>query len=191
MVAFNTNFKLMEIIPVSGAKGLSHTIAASAVVDNGDGTVKLTLSVAHGLLADSVVYVEGTTNYDGLRLITAIPSSTTISIKAPFVAETPGGTETVKVAIKAKRDFMFFGFRLHLSAAPTTSENIIVTADSNLGSKFDLLLYTLDLAGSTDIIYAVADNENLPRRKDDIIRFAWDNTDTSDFGLEIIFSPLN
>jgi len=163
MVAFNELAKYLEIIPVTGAKGLAHTIAATAVADNENGTVKLTTTADHGLLAGSVVYIEGTTNYNGLRKITNVPATDEIDIIAPYKAETPGGTETIKVAVKSQKDYTFFGFRLHLSAAPTTSENITLTVDSDLGSAYDLKLYTLDLAGITDLIYAVNDNERLPR----------------------------
>ena len=191
MVAFNQSVKYIDIIEVFGDGALNHSIDAVAASDNGDGSVMLTLDADHGLLAGSVVYIEGTTNYDGLRMIKAVPETDEISIIAPFVAETPGGTETVKVAIKSKRDYVFCGFRLHLGAAPTTSENLVITADSALDDNFDLKLYDYDLAGTTDLIYAVDTNENLPRKKDDLIRFAWSNTDGKDFGLEIFYAPLN
>jgi hypothetical protein len=190
MISYNTKMSYVEIIPVTGAKGLSHTIAATAIADNGNGTVRVTLAAAHGLLAGSVVYIEGTTNYNGLREIVNVAAATTIDIRATYKAETPAGTETVKVAIVAKKGYYFAGLRLHLSAAPTTSENLTITLDSHLGAAWDTVIYSKDLATVINLVYALDEAENLPFHEDDILRVAWANTDLSTFGLELIYKPL-
>lgn len=189
MTARNTLNEYIDVIRVSGAKAISHVLAATAVVDNGDGTVKLTASAAHGLLAGSVVYIENTDSYDGLREITAIPAAATFSIKAPFVAETTANADTVKIAIASKKDYRWLGYRIHFTSAPGQADLITVTVDSGKGSKFDTLIYTKDLDTVKDFEY-INPNKDLPFSQDDILRIAWPNVDSETFGLELFYSPL-
>lgn len=190
MFSYNTGMEYVEAVPVSGTKGLSHTIANTAVVDNGDGTVKMTLSAAHGLLAGSVVLIEGTTHYDGLRKIEAIPSTTTINIKASYKAEVPAGTETVKVAIVPGRPFKLLGIRAHLADGGSTEENLTLTLDSHRGAAWDVALKAQAMGDLTDLNWVFPETENMPFHKDDIIRLDWDNTDGATFGIELLYKPL-
>lgn len=187
MFSFNTGMEYVEAVPVTGTKGLSHTLAATAAVDNGDGTVTLTLSAAHGLLAGSVVYIEGTTNYDGLRKIVSVPETDEIAIKAPYKAETPAGTETVKVAIAPGRPFKLLGIRGHFTSGGATDEDMTVTLDSHRGAAFDAVLKTQAMESIADLNWVFPEANNLPFHKDDVIRLAWDNTDTFTFGMEILY----
>lgn len=191
MTGFNNEFTVIDTIKVTGAGSIDGiTLAASAAADNGDGTVKLTCTGAHGLLAGSQVYIEGTTNYDGLRTVIDIPAAATFDIIAPFVAETPAGTETVKVAAVAKKAFKFLGFRLHLSAAVAQADVFKITLDADKGAAWDIVLYSNDLNSETDVEY-INSNKDLPFEADDILRFAWPNADSRTFGLEIFVQPLN
>lgn len=179
---------IYDEIKITGTGALNATIDATAVVDNSDGTVKLTTSAAHGFLAGSIVYIEGTTNYDGLAEIVSVPSTTTFNIKAKYVAETPAGTETVKIAVKPRNEkWEFVGYSIHLSAAPTTSENFTITLDAIDGAAYDVLQYSRDFssASDTDIIYTVPKGERVPKKKDDILRVAWTNTDGRTYGLKL------
>lgn len=179
-------------IKVSGTGALNATLAATAVVQVGDvalGEVKFTTSAAHGFLAGSHVIIEGTTNYDGVHEITSVPSTTTFQIKHAYTAETPAGTETVKIAIKPNAPFQFVGFSIHLSAAPTTSENFTITVDANDGSAFDVNIYTRDFStdSDVDIIWTMPDDDQQIYKKDDLIRVAWTNTDGRTYGIKLWF----
>ena len=191
MISYNDGLKYVEALPITGAGALAATLAAEVdVIDNGDGTVTLTADAAHGFLAGSVVFIEGTVNYNGIQKIQAVPETDEITIRAKYVAEEQAGTETVKVAIVPGRPYKLMGIRGHLGVAPTTSEVIALTVDSHRGAAFDALIKSQDLQGLTDWHYVFPDEENLPFDKDDIIRVAWDNTDGRTYGFEILYRPL-
>lgn len=181
-------------IKVRGDEALNATIAAVAVVQVGpvgpDGQVTFTTTAAHGFLAGSHVYIEDTTNYDGVREIISVPSTTTFNVKAKFVAETPAGTETVKIAIKPNTPFRFVGFFIHLSAAPTTGEDFTITLDAADGSQYDVNIYTRDFSSASDldIIWTIPEDSQIPYEKDDIIRVAWANTDDRTYGMKLFFA---
>jgi hypothetical protein len=191
MVGYSTNREVIDVIRVNGADSINGiALAGSAVVDNGDGTVKLTTAAAHGLLAGSVVYIEGSTNYDGLSKLESIPSTTTFTIKAPFVAETPAGTETVKIAVTSKKPFKFLGFRLQIAVAPGQADVMSITLDSSVHANYDTVIYSNDMDAVTDLEY-INPNVSLPFEADDILRFAWPNVANRTFGIEIFTQPLN
>lgn len=191
MVAFNTSFEVIDVIRVTGADSINGiTIGAVAAINNNDGTVTLTTTAAHGLLAGSVVYIEGTTNYDGLRELVAIPETDEIAFKAAYVAETPAGDETVKIAIAAKKAFKFLGFRLLIAVAPGQADVMSITLDSSKGAAFDSVIYSNDLDAVTSLEY-INPNASLPFEADDILRIAWPNVANRTFGIEIFIQPLN
>jgi hypothetical protein len=181
---------------VTGAKALNATIKAAAAVEttpaHPDGQVTIQTTAAHGFLVGSHVYIEGTTNYDGLAEILAVPAADTFTIKAKYVAETFGGTETVKVAIVPDARFVFVGFSIKLSSAPSTSENFTITLDADDGSAYDVNVYTRDFssASDTDVIWTVPEDELIPFEKLDKLRIAWTNTDGRTFGLKLWFKRL-
>ena len=191
MVAFNESFKVIDVIPVVGADSLDGiTLANTDAVDNGDGTVKLTATAAHGLLAGSAVYIEGTANYDGLKKLLAIPAATTFNIDAKYVAEELAGTETVKVALVSHKDFMFLGLRMNIAVAPGQADVLTVTLDSARGANFDTVLYTKDLDAVTDLEY-IHTYKDLPISKDDILRVAWPNVANRTFAVDFFVRTLN
>lgn len=63
---------------------------------------------------------------------------------------------------------------VHVSSAPTTSENLIVTLDSHEGPEYDTIIYQKDLATVTDIAYTGID---LSLFVGDAIRVQYANTD--------------
>lgn len=193
MVAFNTAYKVIDVIQVTGALALDgHTLVDEGVaVDKGNGIVNLTTTAAHGLLAGSVVYIEGTTNYDGLRQVVAVPETDEINILANFVAETfASAAETVKIALAAKQDFKFLGFRLHIAVAPGETDIMTITIDSAKGAAWDTVIYSGELNTVTNLEY-INPNVDLPFSKDDILRVAWPNAAGRTFGIEFFVRPLN
>lgn len=63
------------------------TLAAAAVVDNGDGTVAVQATIPDGLAIDDEIYISGTVNYDGRHFVTAVGTAS-LSFAATYVAET-------------------------------------------------------------------------------------------------------
>lgn len=185
MVAFNEAFKIIDIIKVSGADALdSLTLTTDAVIDNGDGTVTLTMDAAHTFLAGSVVYIEGTVNYNGLREIINAPETDEIRFRAKYVAETPAGTETVKIAMAPKKPYHFLGFRLNIAVAPGQADVFSITLDSAKGATYDTVIYSNDMDTVTDLEY-VHTYKDLPFDEGDVLLVAWPNVANRTFGLEL------
>jgi hypothetical protein len=184
-------FAAEDVIEATGAKTFTATLAASAVVDNGDGTVKLTTAAAHGFLAPSVLYVTGTTNYDGMRTVTSIPTVTTLNIKAPYVAETPGGTETVSLALYRAdgETWELTSFEIHLSAASATSEDLTINKDDNAGAAWDVNLLTKDMDTVKDYVRQFDPPWSFEAK--DVIQFAWSNSDSRTWGVTIRYRRVD
>lgn len=153
----------------------------------------------HGLLTGSMLYIQGSTNYNGLRQIESVPDADSIVIYAKFVAETLAGTETWKTMITydnwiqgelvAGAPFEFLGIEVTLdAAAATASENLTVTIDAARGSAFDNLIYSKDMNGHTDINY-MFDEPRLcaPGDKIDV---AWANADANTWGIKLFTRQL-
>jgi hypothetical protein len=84
---------------------LAKTLAASAAVDNGDGTVGVPVT-GHPYFAGQSVVISGTTNYDGNYTLPdqALGSADVVVITTTYAAETFTGTETVAIADSAVID---------------------------------------------------------------------------------------
>lgn len=89
------------------------------------------------------------------------------------------------------RPFKLLAARLHLSAAPTTSENLTFTLDSGIAAAYDTVLYSRDMSvGSlTDLLIAFGGDEHI-FESDDHIDIAWTNTNTKTYGLVVIYELL-
>ncbi len=190
--------RVLDSIRVEGDEGLAVNIANTLVVEttpgHPDGLVTFATEAEHGFKVGAQIYIEGTTNYNGLHEIVAVPGVSTFTVKAKFVVELPDGSgaETVKVAIVPGARFVFVGFSLKMSTAPSTSESLTITLDADDGSNFDVLIYTRNFStlSDTDVIWTVPEDELIPFEKDDILRIAWTNTDNRTYGLKLWFRRL-
>lgn len=175
----------IETFEFTGAKAFSQTLGASAVTDLTGNyekpAVRLACS-AHGYLAGGLVRIDSTTNYDGLRKIIAVATNT-FDIYAKYVAETPAGTETARVAVSLDEDYLFLGFELHLSAASATTENLVATVDAAKGSAFDTKLYSKDMNTIQDIVYYP--ECSIHQKANDLIVFTWSNSNSRTWGLSV------
>ncbi len=75
--------------------------------------------------------------------------------------------------------------RVHLSAASATSENLTLTMDAAAGVNYDAVLLTKDLNTLTSYVYSFEDERYFT--DSDEIDFAWANSDTRTYGLEIVY----
>lgn len=87
-----------------------------AVIDNGNGTVRLTSTTAHGFKAGTVILLSNTTNYNGYYAITSTPTANTFDITETYVSETltnavaKAGTKSIRlknIAFAAPAGTMF------------------------------------------------------------------------------------
>lgn len=75
--------------------------------------------------------------------------------------------------------------KLHLSAAGGTAENFTVTIDSATAAAYDTILFSQDMNTVTDILWVP--DQPIPILNDDELDFAYVNTNTRTYGLEVIF----
>ena len=170
----------------SGDEETYTTLDNTAVSDQGGGIVRLT-STDHGFKAGAYVYIQGTTNYDGLKAISAVAANT-FDIVASFMAETPAGTETVKTMYSSGHAFEFLGFEIHLSEESATSENFVISKDASKGAAWDQKYYSQDMNG-------VQDRSNMfdiPRKcaANDKVDVVWDNTNDRLWGIILFVRRL-
>jgi len=140
----------------TGAKatyGVFDNVAAADVDSaNPPFTTDLT-DTGHGLLADSLLYIEGSVNYNGLRLIKSIPDVNSMVIFAKYIAEVLAGTETWKTKIAYENlidntlvphtAFELMGFEITLdAAAATATELLTITVEAARGSAWDNLIFS-------------------------------------------------
>ena len=153
----------------------------------------------HGLIAGSMLYIQGSVNYNGLKLIKSLPDADSMIIYSKYEEEQLAGTETWKTMITydeiiqgilvAGSPFEFLGLEVTLdAAAATASENLTVTIDAARGSAFDNLIYSIDMNGHTDVNY-MFDEPRLcaPGDKIDV---AWANADTNTWGIKLFTRRL-
>ena len=87
-----------------------------AVIDNGDGTVRLTTTTEHPFVAGNVILISDTTNYNGYYAVVATPTANTFDITETYVSETltnaiaKAGTKSIRlqnIAFAAPAGTMF------------------------------------------------------------------------------------
>lgn len=72
---------------------------------------------------------------------------------------------------------------VHVSAAPTTSENLTVTLNSAEGAEHDAIIYTKDMSGVTDIAYT---GINMPLVPGDKLAVTYTNSDDRTVGVRLL-----
>lgn len=196
--------QLIDKWDFSGDEEFNTTIGAVAAANQTssypgvyrEGVVRLT-SVDHGFKVSpglydtkrpNLIYVQGTTNYDGLRKIVAVATDT-LDIVAKYVAETPGGSETLRPGFKFDHDVEFLGFDLHLAAAAATAENLVVAIDSDRGAAWDTTLYTLAMNTVQNATPRFIDSDVVGERvivpARDIVYLTFANTNDNLWGLTL------
>lgn len=191
-----------DVWEFSGDDAMNGTLDNTAAAEGQSADPPFTTNLAiasHGLKAGSLVYITGTTNYDGLKLILSLPDTNSIMIKSPFVIETPGGSETWGATVTYDRilrnagdigsdvapgpPWEFLGFDLTLDAAAGTSADFQATVSAKKGTAWDNLVYSKDMNGITNINYMFDE----PRKMEsgDKIDFTWANADGDLWGLKV------
>ena len=179
----NRNDEIIQTVYATGTGALTTTLSNTAVADLGNGQVRLAIA-ADIYDAPSLVYIEGTTNYDGLRKIAAAPAGF-IDIYASYLAETPAGTETVKIAYAPDSAVEIKALTLKLSAVPAGAENLTISIDDGLGATYDVQIHQVDLNGVTAAGYIWTPTDKLIAHLGDVIRLVWANGDGRTYGLKL------
>jgi len=173
----------------AGATYGTFSNAAAANVNSVDPPFTADLTdAAHGLLAGSLLYIQGSVNYNGLRKISSVPDVNSMYVYATFVAETLAGTETWTTMYGDTAPYEFLGFEVTLSSASATSENLTITVDAAFGSGFDNLIYSKDMNG----VQYINNMFDVPRKlsADDKIDVAWANSNSRTWGIKLFTRRL-
>jgi hypothetical protein len=187
----------------SGAKAMSTTIGNAAITNQSasypgyrNGVVRLT-SNAHGYIASpdageygpragNLVQVYGTVNYDGLRKIVAVGTNT-LDIMANFVAETPGGSETLAPGFKFNHRVELLSCSLHLSASDSKTENFTIDVVSARGAAWNINILTAAMSGLTNLMENFGNSSVINNiiEPGDRITCAFANADNLTWGLTL------
>jgi len=173
-----------------GAAAMNGTLNDGSKTDQAGG-VDLVLAeldiTGHGLLAGSLIYIQGTTNFDGMRRIHSVDTNV-INIDVtgdgyPSADETVASSDLWFPGVKYDTDWLFLGFKLHLDAASSTDEDLECLVDADKGSQFDVKIYDDSMLNVQDIIQIY--EPAIPMAAEDIVKFTWANTNTKTWGLEV------
>jgi hypothetical protein len=175
--------------PINGVVGAAAVVdVSSSFPDVRPGVVDIT-DATHGLLAGdradipNYIFIQGTTNYDGLRRIHSIPDVNSIYIVAAYVAETLTTADIVRPGVTYDDKWEFIGYSIHVDATPTTAENFVITKDADRGANFDTIIATVPMAGTTDYIEMF--EHPWPMQANDIVYCTWANTEANGWGIEL------
>jgi len=97
------------------------------------------------------------------------------------------GSAALDTTLAPGEAFRIVEVRIHLSAASATSENFTITLDSYAGDAYDVVLKSQDLNGLSNFVWVPEDERYF--HKNDELDFAWANTNTRTYGLEILYEP--
>lgn len=186
----------------TGAKATYGTFSNNDAADDNSVNPPFTTDLTdpvHGLLTGSMLYIQGSVNYNGLKLIESVPDVNSMVIYSKYVEEELAGTETWKTLITydniiqgvlvAGSPFEFLGFEVTLDAAASTAlEYLTVTIDADRGSAWDNLIYSQDMNGIADINYMLDE----PRlcESGDKVDVAWANANTKTWGIKLFTRAL-
>jgi len=179
----------------SGSKAMNGTF------NNGDAVVgdsvilpyTTTLpDTAHGLATGSLTYIEGSTNYNGLRKIKTA-STNAMLIYAKYVEEELAGTETWKTMftyddwvgsdLRIGSPWEFLGFDLTLDGAAATVANFTITVDAQKGAAWNNLIYSKAM----NTVQWINNMFDEPRKMaaGNKINFEWANANADLWGLTV------
>ena len=82
-------------------------------------------------------------------------------------------------------DYCIEEVRLHLSAVGGAAEAFTVTIDSGVNAAYDVLLFSQDMNALTDIVWRPVHPPFIDDA--DEVDFAWANSGTKTYGLEVVY----
>jgi len=106
---------------------------------------------------------------------------------ANIETKTVTGAAALSTSLAPGKAFKLLEVRLHLSSASATSENLTATMDAGAGEAYDTVLLAKDMNTVANYIYTFEDRYF---GDSDEIDFAWANTNTRTYGLEIVYQTF-
>lgn len=96
------------------------------------------------------------------------------------------GSGALSYSLAPGKPFILQEIRLHLNSASSTTEDLVITLQSSLGSAYNVVVFSQDMNGVQDLIFkpdpaTIFDNE-------DSLLITWTNTNSCIYGLEVIYN---
>ena len=112
-----------------------------------------------------------------------------VAVKTPPTTYPATGSGAIALTANPAFDFYFHSLSIHFSAAPTTSQNVVVTLNPVDGAAYSTTLYKVDpsVGSLTDILFQT--DAPLLCKNGDTITIAYTNTDARTYGARVILSP--
>lgn len=101
------------------------------------------------------------------------------------LTEPATGAGALSVTFAPNKEFVFKEMRLHLGVASATTENLVITIQSNKGSTYNTKIYSRDMNSVQDLVYQPSKEH--PLIAGDSLKIEWTNTNLRTWGLEIIY----
>ena len=100
------------------------------------------------------------------------------------------GAGAISLASSAGHDWELNSITVHMSAAPTTSQNLTFTLDANDGAAYDTVLFTCDPSASAGTDFVYIPTSPILLENGDEIATSFTNTDGITYGIRIVGKKL-
>lgn len=125
-----------------------------------------------------------------LGIVVALLFTFVFSVAAVYGVETRArihdrqtGAEAIEYSLSSTGKIVVTAIRVHFDAAGTTSENLSVSIASATANAYDVVIYTIDIQGVSDVVYAYP----IVLDVGDELVVGFTNTDTLTYGLEVVY----
>lgn len=166
----------------------------SSLVEDNKTTAESKISTAYGQVMAGIYTSSAPTLANGDYAFLRTDSHGALVVNASgttstgVIVVTATGSSAINTTTSIGAEFRLLKVMVHFSAAPTTSENLVVTCDSNAGAAYDTILDSVDPSSSSvaDWVFAPV-GETGKFVSGDEIKVTFTNTDTETYGLSIYY----
>lgn len=190
MLDFDERFMVRKSYYLTGTGKMGQSLTAGSAALVGTDSVKLPCT-GHGLPVGAVIFIAGTTNYNGYHTLTAVGTND-FTFVGTYVAETMAAdtTETVTHRLFPEELFRLVEIRFHLNSAGSSTQNLTVTLDSGENAVYDAVLKSQDTDDLPDYNYNWGKDACHHMKATDALIFGWANSDSKTWGLEVIYDVI-
>jgi len=108
-----------------------------------------------------------------------------MGVLSQMLTHTATGAAALSSSLAPDTNFVLVAVKLHLSAAGGAAESFTITTDATDGEAYDALLFSQNMNSETDVIWVP--EAPIPFKNGDEIDFAWTNTNTRTWGLQVFY----
>lgn len=188
MLDWDERYMVRKSYYVTGTKKMGQTLDAGDAVEVGSDSVKI-LCTGHGLPVGTVIFIDGTTNYDGYHTLTAVGTDD-FTFVGTYVAETIANDDTLSHRLLPGELYRLVEVRLHLNSSGSSTQNFTVTLDSGENAVYDAELESQDMDDLADHNKCWGKDACHHMKATDALIFEWANSDSKIWGLEVVYDMM-